>query len=218
MSAKPSSPEKHVIDWEMVAVHYRAGIRSLKSIGQEYGVSDAGILKRAKRDGWTRDLAAKIKAKAESKVSAAAVSALVSEQRTANETQVVEANAELQYRIRIEHRTDIGRTRKLFAALLGEVESETDQLGLFQALGELLDTSGPDQTGSWRQDKLNELYKKVISTTGRIDGAKKLTEMLEKVVKLERQAFGIADTEDDKDGADQVLKSLGAKLRAQGGH
>ena len=218
MTARQNNAEKHVIDWEMVAVHYRAGIRSLKSIGNEYGVSDAGILKRAKRDGWTRDLAAKIKAKAESKVSAAAVSVLVSEQRTANETQVVEANAELQYNIRISHRTDIGRTRKLFAALLGEVEAETDQLGLFQSLGELLDTSGPDQTGSWRQDKLNELYKKVISTSGRIDGAKKLTEILEKLVKLERQAFSIADTEGEKDGADQVLKSLGAKLRAQGGY
>ena len=59
---------KKDIDWEAVEFHYRAGIRSLKSIGAEFGVSDAGILKRAKRDGWSRDLAAKIRAKADSMV------------------------------------------------------------------------------------------------------------------------------------------------------
>jgi hypothetical protein len=204
-------PAKPIIDWEAVELHYRAGIRSLKDMGAEYGVSDAGILKRAKRDGWTRNLKAKIQAKAEAKVSAAAVSAQVSEQKAANETQVIEANADLQYRIRLEHRSDIGRTRSLFRALLGEIEAETDHLALFQALGELLDTSGPDQTGTWRQDKLNDLYKKVISATGRIDGAKKLTEMLEKLVKLERQAFGIEDGESEKSGVEDLLKRIGEK-------
>lgn len=207
-------PVKPAIDWGAVELHYRAGVRSLKSIGTEYGVSDAGILKRVKRDGWTKDLSAKIKAKAEAKVSAAAVSAEVSEQRAANEQQVVEANADLQYRIRIEHRSDIGRSRNLFRALLAELEAETQNVELFKSLGELLDESGPDPTGTWRKDKLNELYQKVVSQTGRIDGAKKLTEMLEKLVKLERQAFGISDGEDEKEGFDQALKSLGAKLRA----
>ena len=212
------SSVKPVIDWDGVELHYRAGIRSLKSIGAEYGVSDAGIIKRAKRDGWTRNLAAKIKAKTEAKVSAAAVSAVVSEQKAANEHQLIEATSDLQVKTLMSHRTDIGRTRALFGALLGELEAETGSLALFQALGELLDTSGPDHTGTWRQDKLNELYKKVISTTGRIDGAKKLTEMLEKLVKLERQAFGISDGEEEKEGFDQVIKSLGAKIRAELAH
>ena len=205
-------PAKPVIDWTAVEMQYRAGIRSLKDMGAEYGVSDAGIIKRAKRDGWTRNLAAKIKAKTEAKVSAAAVSAVVSEQRAANEQQVVEANAELQYKVRIEHRQDIGRTRSLFRALLGEIELETGSLELFQSLGELLDTSGPDQTGTWRKDKLNELYQKIISSIGRIDGAKKLTEMLEKLVKLERQAFGIEDGEGEKSGVEDLLKRIGEKV------
>lgn len=205
-------PIKPAIDWEAVELHYRSGIRSLKDMGAEYGVSDAGIIKRAKRDGWTRNLAAKIKAKAEAKVSAAAVSAEVSVQRVANEQQVVEANADLQYRVRIEHRQDIGRTRVLFRSLLTELEAETQDVGLFKTLGELLDTSGPDATGTWRKDKLNELYTKVIGQVGRIDGAKKLTEMLEKLVKLERQAFGIEDGELEKAGVEDLLKSIGRKL------
>ena len=207
-----AKPIKPIIDWEAVELHYRAGIRSLKNIGAEYGVSDAGIIKRAKRDGWTKNLAAKIKAKAEAKVSAAAVSAEVSVQRAANEQQVVEANADLQYRIRIEHRQDIGRSRYLFRSLLSELEAETQNVELFKSLGELLDESGPDPTGTWRKDKLNELYVKVTSQVGRIDGAKKLTEMLEKLVKLERQAFGIEDGETEKRGVEDLLESIGRKL------
>lgn len=76
------------IDWESVEGAYRAGIRSLKDIGAEFGVSDAGIIKRAKRDGWARNLAAKIAARAEAKVSAAVVSDLVSAQRAFNEERI----------------------------------------------------------------------------------------------------------------------------------
>lgn len=47
-------PEKRPIDWEAVEIHYRCGIRSLKSIGDEFGVSHVGIIKRARRDCWER--------------------------------------------------------------------------------------------------------------------------------------------------------------------
>lgn len=62
-----------VVDWIAVEMHYRAGIRSLMSIGKEYGVSDAGILKRAKKLEWTRDLKAKIKAKSSAVVTLAQI-------------------------------------------------------------------------------------------------------------------------------------------------
>ena len=205
--------DKHVIDWEAIRNDYRAGIKTLRQMGEEHGVTHGAINKRAKRDEWVRDLKAKIQAKAEEKVSKAAVSKEVSTQRLVTETQIVEANAELQFRIRMEHRSDITRSRSLFQKLLAELEAETDHLDLFAALGELMDTSGPDKTGNWRQDKLNELYKKVISQSGRIDNAKKLIEILEKVVKIERQAFNISDGESEKSGAEELLSALGAKLR-----
>lgn len=210
-----TTPRNTEIDWIAIEAEYRAGIKPLRQIGEEQGITHGAINKRAKRDEWTRDLAAKIKHKADEKVSKAAVSIEVSNAKMVTEKQVVEANADLQYRIRIEHRTDIGRTRMLFRNLLGELEAETISIDLFQSLGELLDTSGPDATGTWRKDKLNEIYQKVISSGGRIDGAKKLTEMLEKLIKLERQAFGIEDGEGENDAGDTLLKALGAKLKAQ---
>lgn len=54
MAVPTQKAARKEIDWEAVEMQYRAGIRSLKEIGKEFGVSDAGIIKRARRDEWTR--------------------------------------------------------------------------------------------------------------------------------------------------------------------
>ncbi len=178
--------ERKVIDWESVELEYRAGVKSLKVIGSDHGVSDAGILKRAKRDGWERDLNAKIRAKADAKVSADAVSAEVSALTKIAEKEIVEANAELQARIRREQRVDITRSRTLVMALLTELEEQTGNIELYKQLGVLL--YSPDDKGV---DKLNELYQKVISLGGRTGTMKSLADSLKTLVALEREAFGI---------------------------
>lgn len=187
--------EKRAIDWEAVELQYRAGIRSLKDIGAEFGVSDAGILKRAKRDGWTRDLSAKIKAKADAKVSADAVSAEVSALTKVAEREIVEANAELQARVRREQRKDIQRSRKLVMSLLGELEHQTEHRELYEQLGELM--YAPDEKGV---DKLNEIYRKAMSLQGRTGTMKSLSDSLKTLVALEREAFGIDGGKDDDAG------------------
>ena len=46
-------------DWEKIEADYRAGIKTLRQIAGEHGVTHGAINKRAKRDGWSRaDLAA----------------------------------------------------------------------------------------------------------------------------------------------------------------
>lgn len=178
--------EKRVIDWEAVELAYRAGVRSLKDIGAEFGVSDAGIIKRAKRDEWVRDLSAKIKSKADAKVSADAVSDSVSALTKIAEKEIVEANAELQARVRREQRKDISRTRKLAMTLLEELEGMTGNNDLLEELGELL--RNEDDKGV---DKRNDLYSKIIATSGRVDSMKKLADTLKTLIGLEREAFGI---------------------------
>jgi hypothetical protein len=202
--AEPRKP----IEWDLVEVDYRANIKSLKVIGAEYGVSDAGILKRAKRDGWVRDLGAKIRAKAESQVSAAAVSKQVSAKTRLTEQVVVDANATLQSDIILSHRTDIQRTRRLTLSLLAELEHQSEHADLYEQLGELL--AAPDERG---QDKRLELFMKAMSLSSRTGTMKSLTEALRTLIALERQAFGIDKDEDKGDGGiDSVIKRVAAKL------
>lgn len=70
--------EKKTPDWERIEADYRAGLLSVREIAASQGITHGAINKRAKRDGWERDLAAKIRAKADALVSKREVSTLVS--------------------------------------------------------------------------------------------------------------------------------------------
>ena len=52
--------------------------------------------------------------------------------------------------------------------------------------------ASPDEAGI---DKLNDLYRKIISLPGRVDMAKKLVETMEKLINAERRVFNIKDDE-----------------------
>jgi hypothetical protein len=214
---------RKAIDWEAVEIQYRAGIRSLHDIGAEFGVSGAGILKRARKDGWTRDLSARIKAKADAKVSAALVNdTLVNDAAEVNgevnaqteiaEATVIEVEAEVQARIRLAHRKDIQRNRNLAMRMLGELEEVTDNRELYSQLGDLL--QAPDDKGN---DKRYEIYRKVIELPSRIDGVRKLADTLRVLVSLEREAYGIKSEEtsdSDVGAAIRAIQEANARIAA----
>lgn len=203
--------DKKSVDWHRIEVDYRAGIKPLRLMAEEHGITHGAINKRAKKEGWSRDLSEKIRARAEEKVSKAAVSAEVSAQRLVTERQVVEANAQIQSDVILGHRKGLARLGALRDKLLAEVESITDNLELFEKLGECLDESGEDANGRWKADKQNEIYRKVISMSERIDSTKKLAEIDEKVRKGEREAFGL-----DKDtGGDSRFEELLGKIKLE---
>ena len=174
-------------DWERIEYDYRAGVLSLREIASANGITHGAVNKRAKRDGWTRDLAAKIQAKADELVSRQAVSASVSAERVVTERLIIEANAERIAQVRGEHRSDAGRVRALGLSLLAELEAQTASVEDLERLGELM--AAPDDKG---MDKLNDLYRKIIGTPGRVDSAKKVAEMLKISIGVEREAYGLA--------------------------
>ena len=197
---------RKVIDWESVEIQYRAGIRSLKDIGREFDVSDAAIVKRAKRDGWTRDLRAKIHAKAEYKVSESLVSAEVSAQTKVREREVIEANAAAVADVRLAHRNDIRRSRALTNKLLDELEGLTDNRELFEQLGELMHS--PDDKG---MDRLNDLYRKVVELPNRTKVMKDLAETLKTLIALERQAYNLDEQQHEEPYEERLRRVLGGE-------
>jgi len=127
---KEAPKPRKIIDWESVETQYRIGIRSLKDIGLEFGVSDAAIIKRARRDSWVRDLKAKIQAKAEAKVSASLVSDRVSPLTAANERQIIEAGSDAIVRVSLAQRKRITRHSEALEKLQEELEASTDDLAV----------------------------------------------------------------------------------------
>lgn len=201
---------KKEVDWEAIEGAYRAGLLSLREMSQEYGVSHVAIKKRADKEGWTRDLTAKIKAKADALVNSREVNGGVNSAPLVNESEIVNANAEVIANIRLSHRKDISRSRNVVMKLLGELEASTDNIELFENLGELMRRE--DDKG---QDKLNDLYHKVISMAGRTKTMKDLADSLKTMVALERQAYGL-DTEvkaqDGEPGKEANINDVARRL------
>jgi hypothetical protein len=181
-------PQRKKIDWESVAKHYRAGIRSLRDIGGEFGISEGAIRKRAKKEGWPRDLSEQIKAKADDKVRIALVR---SGTQGAAEQEIVEVNAQLQADIILSHRTDIPKKRELVAKLFAEVEGLTDGPKLVEMMTLAL------QQGD--NDKLADVARKVASLPSRIKGTSELITAYKTMIGLERQVFGIDDSGDQEE-------------------
>ena len=190
-----SDAKKKPIDWERIELDYRAGVMSLREIAAQHpDTNHVAIARKAKSEGWTRDLSERIKAKAEDLVTRAAVTADVTANRAVTEKQVVEANAQDQASVRLAHRKDIQRKRSIVARLMDELEAQVgpENAALLAGLGEMM--RSPDDAG---QDKLNDLYRKIISLPERAKTAKTLAETLRITVDMERQAFGM-----DAKGAD----------------
>lgn len=182
--------EKKVIDWEKIELDYRAGVKTLRQIADEHDISHVSINKRAKRDGWVRDLSAKIKAKADDLVTKSLVTNEVTNEKRLTEKQIIDEGATALTNIRLGQRKDIQRSRKIAMSLFDELEHQVgiENVENLEKLGELLRTE--DDKG---RDALNDLYMKIISMPGRVKSMKDLSDTLKTLIALERQAFGLDD-------------------------
>ncbi|HEK0777957.1 TPA: hypothetical protein SMP77_003618 [Proteus mirabilis] len=180
-------------DWEAIESAYRAGVMSIREIASQYEITHQAISKRAKKEGWERDLKAKVKARAENLVAKREVASLVATEKAISERQLIEANAEVIANVRMEHRGDIRRARELTNNLFDELSAECADVPALRKLGELM--FSPDGNG---RDKLNEIYHSIISLPERVKSAKALSETLKNLVGLERQAYGLDDVQPNK--------------------
>lgn len=201
MAEKQAKP---VVDWERIEVEYRAGVMSLREIASKHGITEGAIRKKAKRQDWPRDLAAKVRARAEALVRKDAVRNEVRRESN-SERETVEIEAQVQARVEITQRKDIVRGRTLVRALLAELEAQTGSIEAFERLGELMQS--PDDNG---QDKLRDAYQKVIGFSGRVSNVKALTEAQKNLVAMERLVFKL----DDPDAGQDQTKILSDAERA----
>lgn len=181
---------RNKVDWEKIQIDFRAGVKTLRQIGDEYGVSHVAISRKAKREKWPRDLSAKIAAKAREKVTKASVTSAVTKQ---TEQAVVEAESEIQSRILLSHRKDIPAKRELVAKLFAEIESLTDGKDVIDQMAEALKSGDLDQ--------MADSVRKVTDLPMRIKGTSDLVGAYRALIQLERQAFSLGDEPESGSGS-----------------
>lgn len=182
--------KKAAPDWERIECDYRAGILSVREIAASQGITHGAINKRAKRDGWERDLSAKIRAKADGLVAKQAIvveAPGLSKEVTAA---VIKENSEHLASVMLTQRRSVARAHKLCMSLLEELEATTTNPELFATLGEFLREEGGDAAA-----KRSAAFEKVMTFTSRVDNMKKLGETLRNLVTVERDIYGLNNPE-----------------------
>lgn len=170
-------PKQAKPDWEAIEREYRAGQLSVAEIGRQHGISHTAINKRAKRDGWTRDLASKVRRE----VSARLVSEEVS---NANAKEAVETAAARGVELVRQHRRSLGRAQTIIEKLLFELERGTDNI---EEIEEDIET----ETALDRDGKRRDRMLKAVSLPSRATTAAALSQTIKNIIPLERQAFSL---------------------------
>ena len=193
------------IDWARIEVDYSAGMKTLREIASEHGITHAAIQKRAKRDNWVRDVTPRIQKKADDLVASRAVAAKVTKRaKKAMETQVIEANAEIQADIQTGHRASATKTRAIADKMLTELEAMIDDKDLLETIAEF--KYNPDARGN---DAMNDIYRKVIAFPGRSKALRDVADTLKMAIELERKVYRIRD-DDSPNGQD--VKSISVEF------
>lgn len=197
------------VDWEAVEREYRGGILSLREIADLHpGTNHVAIARKAKKEGWERNLSEKIRAKAEALVTKQSVTFGVTEKGRVTEQQVIETNALAIVNVRLSHRARLSVSGEVIKSMMDELSAlcGAENAELLQQLGVMM--RNPDEFGV---DKFNDAYQKISSLPGRAKIIKDLVDATVKLIDKERQAF---DLDKDAKEVDSDLAKLTDAQRA----
>lgn len=191
-------------NWEAIELAYRANVKTVAQIAEDFNVKDSTLRSRAKRNGWSRDLSKRIRLEADNIVNANAVKREVGRLESMDNA-TVEENAKLTASIRISHREDIGKARALSMMLLEDLKAQigTDNRKRLEDLFiAALKANAIDESAL-------EAYERVTSVSNHVRTLKDLADIMTKFVALERQAYGLDDADSSPiDALTSLLHSI----------
>lgn len=201
------SEARKFVDWELIERDYRAGIKTLRQIGDEHGVSHTAIQKRAKKEDWSRDLTQKVQQKAQDLVAKREVANSVAREQKVSDVETVRAYGEIVANIDLSQREDVKAAMANARGLLMELVqlARPEFREMLEAIAEEF-----DQSTDRRVDKANELYRYIIGLAGRVKMAKELAAVHGVYVPLQRKIYRLDDDDSKKSSVDDLLEAIGA--------
>lgn len=190
---------KRAIDWEAIEREYRAGVLSIREIAARHGCTDAAVRKRAKRDGWQRDLTGKVQEAVRTALVRAEVrdSPGAREERARTEREIVEEAAHTVVDVVRSHRKDVRASHAIVRTLLAQLGDAADYRETLRDMVEdhaeerLAKGANPGTVGQERA-----MMMKMVALPAHAATARDLATALTKLIALERQAFNIDQTPD----------------------
>jgi hypothetical protein len=190
-SAKAEGKRRR-IDWEAVERDYRTGKFTLRELEAKHRAGYAKISARAKREGWTKDLADVVRQATKAALIAEVATARATEGQS-EATSVVLAAAELNKQVILQHRAELRAARQIAMDLLAEVQSQR----LLAADNELLAQVLAGEADDIKQiAEAQRVVHKALATGSRVSSIKALAETLTKLHLGERTAFSLDESTD----------------------
>lgn len=184
-------------DWDKIEIEYRANKLSNREIGKKYGPSEATIRKKAKKEGWQRDLAKKVQERTNEKIVTKPARAL-----TEDDEQVIEEISDRNASVVECHRRDICSGRELAGMLLSELMDNTKNI---ETLENIVEQAADDE--EWEAKRYN-VVKRAISLPSRAATMRDLATTMKTLQGLERVAYGIDGKETDELSYEERLRNL----------
>lgn len=192
--------ERKFVDWELIERDYRAGIKTVRQIAEERGVSHTAIQKRAKKEEWSRDLTQKVQQKAQELVARTEVAKAVAIERKASDVETVKVYGEVVAAVDLSHREDVKLAMSNARGMLCElVELSKPE---FKEILEWMALNFDESTDTFR-DKAAEAYRYIIGLTGRVKMAKELAAVHGVYLPMQRKMYKL-----DEDGAKGDIDTL----------
>lgn len=208
MSALPqhSPADIEPPDWATARILWEQGVHSQQDIATRIGVNLSTLQAKAKRHGWPRSTAHATKTRAQSILDrppgAARVLAAVAGPGALapeDERAAIDMGAQAIVQVRLGHRRDIARARRVVSSLMDELEVVQDAPEVFAQVRDWLDALDPLSTVPL--PLIERALQVVESLPQRAKVARDLVDTLRSVVGMEREAFGL----DTGDGSRPVV-------------
>jgi len=98
-------------DWEAIESAYRAGSLSIRSIADKHAVTEGGIRKRAKQNGWQRNLTEKVREATKTKLVRSEVRTTGTQKEVRTDEEIIEEAADEAASVVMAHREGLAAWR-----------------------------------------------------------------------------------------------------------
>lgn len=195
---------KNAIDWEAVERDYRIGQLTVGEIVTKHGMSKSTLMARVAKEGWERDLSDAVKVATKAGIVQATINELTAaaiEKKTERAAEVISSGVDVAAAANVQvvmgHRRDLARLKSVSLKMLNELESATDAVPALHELTAMVAENSPEALPA---------LGKFVSLAGRVATSEKLTAAFNRIVTMERQAFGL--DEDGKNKADTTVEEI----------
>lgn len=203
---------KKEINWGLAEQLYRAGQLTVRECAKQAGCSHVLLMRRAKAEGWTRDLTERVRAVTKAKL---VTNAVTNGQGARNsERQVVEQAAETAAQIVRSHRVDITGAGALCKRLMGQLsEAVENRAEIEDDICEEMDPKIKAATNGPEKHALYSKKARMLAAVGLPSHATvmvSLSTAMKNLIGLERQAWNI----DDDRASDTPWEDMLRKIHA----